>query len=244
VREGRRDPGARGYGWLATLGGAALLLLLGFGVGLLTGSLFEEPDLVARQLSGEAEEHPLPAPPPESGGEPAPSPPDGAVSADAGTAPTPAAAAPGEAPSDFDPGAEERSPPAASPGAAAPAATPHPEPAKPAGAPAVATAPPPAPATAPLAPARAPAPPPVSARGPGFAVQVGAFAERAAADQLVGSLRGDRFAAYLVEGKPGEGARFRVRVGPFASREEASGQASQLKERRRLPTWVIREGGP
>ena len=88
------------------------------------------------------------------------------------------------------------------------------------------------------------APPPVSARGPGFAVQVGAFAERAAADQLVGSLRGDRFAAYLVEGKPGEGARFRVRVGPFASREEASGQASKLKERRRLPTWVIREGGP
>jgi cell division septation protein DedD len=84
----------------------------------------------------------------------------------------------------------------------------------------------------------------VSARGPGFAVQVGAFSERSAADQLVGSLRGDRFPAYLVEGAPGEGARFRVRVGPYATREEASGQAGRLKERRRLPTWVIREGGP
>jgi cell division septation protein DedD len=244
VREGRRDPGGRGYGWLATLGGAALLLLLGFGVGLLTGSLFAEPDLVARQLSGEAEEHPLPAPPAESGVEPAPSPPGGAVSADAGSAPAPAAAAPGEAPSDFDAGAGEGAPPAASPGAAVSAGTRRPEPAKPAAAPAVAAAPAPAPAAASPVLPRAPAPPPVSARGPGFAVQVGAFGERAAAEQLVGSLRGDRFAAYLVEGKPGEGARFRVRVGPFASREEASGQASKLKERRRLPTWVIREGGP
>lgn len=241
MREGRRDPGARRYGWLATFGGAALLLVVGFGVGLLTGSIFEEPDLVARQLSGEAEEHPLPAPAVDAAVPVAPTagpagPPTGGAPADAGPAPTPAGAAPAEAPSDFDPGAEDA--------AAASASAPRAEPAKPAAAPALAAAPLPPPVpTAPASPHVA-APPPVAARGPGFAVQVGAFGERAAADQLVGSLRSDRFAAYLVEGAPGEGARFRVRVGPFATREEASGQASKLKARRQLPTWVIREGGP
>lgn len=255
MRELRNGYASRGYGWLATFGGALLLLAFGFGVGLLTGSLFEEPDLVARQLSGEARE--LPLPPPEPAAEAAP------AAAAPEPAPTPARvgeAAPGDSSdpeaAEFDGGQEE----AVAPRAPARAKT-APEPARPAPESTEVATPPSSErvAAAPSAPTVAPAreaerarpepareePPEVSSRGPGgFAVQVGAFSDRAAAQKLVGSLRGDRFAAYVVEGAPGEGARFRVRVGPFSTRDEASAQAGRLKERRKLPTWVIREGGP
>ena len=43
-------------GWLSTLGGAALLLLVGFGVGLLAGVAWEEPDLVMDHLAGRTTE--------------------------------------------------------------------------------------------------------------------------------------------------------------------------------------------
>jgi cell division septation protein DedD len=48
-----------GPGWLSTLGGAALLLLVGFGVGLLAGVAWEEPDLVMDHLAGRTTELPL-----------------------------------------------------------------------------------------------------------------------------------------------------------------------------------------
>jgi cell division septation protein DedD len=48
-----------GPGWLSTLGGAALLLAVGFGVGLLAGVAWEEPDLVMDHLAGRTTELPL-----------------------------------------------------------------------------------------------------------------------------------------------------------------------------------------
>jgi cell division septation protein DedD len=48
-----------GPGWLSTLGGAVLLLVLGFGVGLLAGAAWEEPDLVMNHLAGRTTELPL-----------------------------------------------------------------------------------------------------------------------------------------------------------------------------------------
>jgi DedD protein len=95
-------------------------------------------------------------------------------------------------------------------------------------------------------PLRAPAPPApaLAARPSGFAVQVGAFVERQAADELVASLRGDRLRAYVAQGGPGEVAPYRVRVGPYGTRAEANEEAARLKTRRRLPTWVIAEGSP
>jgi DedD protein len=48
-----------GPGWLSTLAGAALLLVLGFGVGLLAGAAWEEPDLVMDHLAGRTTELPL-----------------------------------------------------------------------------------------------------------------------------------------------------------------------------------------
>jgi len=253
VRERGRERAAGG--WLATVAGALLLVVVGFGVGLLAGSLFEEPELVAKQLAGEATEVPLP----EAGPAQAPAP----VPGNAPPEPAPGVAA-GEATKDFQAGDEaeagaaaeaERALEVGGPRAApAPEEVPHagarPERARPADAArapvgeAPSARPPAVSARPPAEPPRAPAPDPEPpAAREGFAVQVGAFGERAAADRLVASLRGDRFPAYVALGKPGEAARFRVRVGPFRTRDEASRHAGRLKERRKLPTWVIREGG-
>ena len=43
---------SEGVGWLATLAGAALLIVAGFGVGLVAGTVFEEPELVMEHLAG------------------------------------------------------------------------------------------------------------------------------------------------------------------------------------------------
>ena len=45
-----------GPGWLATLAGATILVVAGFGVGLVAGTAFEEPDLVMEHLSGNTTE--------------------------------------------------------------------------------------------------------------------------------------------------------------------------------------------
>jgi cell division septation protein DedD len=64
----RRQREEGGPGWLSTLGGAALLVVLGFGVGLVAGAAWEEPDLVMAHLAGRTTELPLvaenPADPP------------------------------------------------------------------------------------------------------------------------------------------------------------------------------------
>jgi len=50
-----------GPGWIATLAGALLLIVAGFGVGLVAGAAYEEPALVVDHLSGKTTELPLPA---------------------------------------------------------------------------------------------------------------------------------------------------------------------------------------
>lgn len=213
-RARREAPGA-GFGWLTTLGGAAILLAFGFGVGLVGGSAIDEPDLVAKHLAGEATELPLPQQVPAAA-------PAARSAAPAAPAQEPAAPA-GQAANDFDSGDGGEAPPPA------PEAV---EKAKPA------PSKPPAP-SAPRAPA-----PQVAARPSGFAIQVGAFSDRRAADELVASLRGERLRAYVVDGGGGQATPFRVRVGPYVTREQASDEAARLHARRRLPTWVIAEGGP
>jgi len=140
----------------------------------------------------------------------------------------------------------ERTPGTAAPARvadAAPVAEPlAPEPAEasePAPPPPVALAPPPAEA----APAPRPAERPVRL-APSFgrlAIQVGAFAESHAAEQLADRLRTKGYAVYLSPGAGETRARWRVRVGPFASREEADRSAARLKAEERLPTWVLDE---
>jgi DedD protein len=57
---GEREAKRVGPGWIATIAGAALLIVAGFGVGLLAGAAYEEPALVVEHLSGETTELPLP----------------------------------------------------------------------------------------------------------------------------------------------------------------------------------------
>jgi len=50
-----------GPGWLTTLFGGLVLVILGFGLGLVVGAAREEPELVLRHFSGESQEVPAPA---------------------------------------------------------------------------------------------------------------------------------------------------------------------------------------
>jgi DedD protein len=90
--------------------------------------------------------------------------------------------------------------------------------------------------------ARPPEPPPVAAAPPGrVAIQVGAFADNKAAEQLASSLRGRGYSAYVTPGARSAKSRWRVRVGPFADREAAEKMAAKLKLDEKLPTWVLNE---
>lgn len=210
----RRRSGRRGAGWVATLAGAALLLGAGFGVGLMAGTAFEEPDLVWEHLAGRTQEVPLAGA--EAAlpaiAEPAPEPP-----------PALAAPTPRERPlgASRAPGADPVSPPVAT----APPPTPPAAAARPVAAPAP-------------APPRAPAPASAAPAASGFAVQVGAFGERTGAERLVASLRTKGFPASVAR-ETGGAAPFKVRVGPVSSRPEAERLAGRLKREERLPTWVL-----
>ncbi|HSJ98351.1 MAG TPA: SPOR domain-containing protein, partial [Myxococcota bacterium] len=101
-------------------------------------------------------------------------------------------------------------------------------------------APDPAPGSAPPAGA---APPAVAAVVPagGFAVQVGAFADAAAAEQLARRLRAHGHRVYVAPSTGSDTARWRVRVGPLSSRSEAEGVAARLEREERVSTWVLAE---
>jgi DedD protein len=51
--ERNRPRSSRSNGWLATLAGAGLLVAVGFGVGLVAGTAYEEPELVAQHIAGQ-----------------------------------------------------------------------------------------------------------------------------------------------------------------------------------------------
>lgn len=112
--------------------------------------------------------------------------------------------------------------------------------------PPVAAPPPPAPPVAKAAKAKAkapaPKPAPVAATQGGFAVQVGAFGESAAAEKLVKRLQDRGYPAYVRASAAAGGSRWRVRVGPVAERSEAERLASKLEKGEKLPTWVLEEG--
>ena len=200
-----------GSGWLVTLLGGLLLVVLGFGLGLVVGAAREEPELVFRHLSGESKEVPAPAA--------SPTPPAGAA-----------------APSSEEPPASGGSPPAPSTGE--PNATP---PAGDTGRGSAGVRP------GELSrPAARSMPPPVSSAPPAagrrFSVQVGAFAESADAEKLADHLRREGRHVVVVPATGPRDSRWRVRVGPLESRDEANRVAEQLKTSDKLPTWVLAEG--
>jgi len=82
--------------------------------------------------------------------------------------------------------------------------------------------------------------PPVAQPTGRFAVQVGAFSEKRAAQALADSLRAHGYPVYLspTEGDP---PNWRVRVGPLPTRPEAEKAARKLETAEKLPTWVLGE---
>jgi rare lipoprotein A len=201
--EERRAPRSSNSGWLATAGGALLLIALGFGVGIVAGTAYQEPELVADHLAGRTTEVVLEE-------EALAETPDVAAAAPAAAraAPQPVAAL-GE-------GALEDAPEAE---LAAPAA---------ARAPAVSVSSPPR------------AAPAVAAVAGSFSIQVGAFSSEGAARQLAGELGKQGYRAYLID--EGDGARWKVRVGPLRSKGEAEAVSARLKSEQRLPTWIRADG--
>jgi DedD protein len=200
--EERRTPRSSNSGWLATAGGALLLIALGFGVGIVAGTAYQEPELVADHLAGRTTEVVLEE-------EPLPNTPDVAAAAPTAAGLERSAAALGE-------GALEEAPEAE---LAAPAA---------------------ARAAAVSLPSSARAAPAVAAAAGSFSIQVGAFSSEGAARQLAGELGKQGYRAYLID--EGDGARWKVRVGPLRSKGEAESVSARLKSEQRLPTWIRADG--
>jgi cell division protein FtsN len=98
--------------------------------------------------------------------------------------------------------------------------------------------PPPAPTAPPAQSKPAPAAS-APAAGPPWTIQVAAFKNRKQADDLRHQLAASGLEAYVanIAGPDGH-ARFRVRVGTFRSREEAAAAADRLRGSRSLSTFV------
>jgi len=123
--------------------------------------------------------------------------------------------------------------PAPPPRSAAPAAPSLPETAAPR---------PAQPVIAPAAPSE-PAPQVAAAPRTHFAVQVGAFAQSLEAEKLEAQLRRKGLPAYVQPTTGARDSRWRVRVGPLATRDEADRVATRLKTQEKLPVWVFEESG-
>lgn len=82
--------------------------------------------------------------------------------------------------------------------------------------------------------------PAVSAAPTGYAVQVGAFASSKAARAMKSKLASNGYESFVAAGAATRDHRWRVRVGPFSSRNEADRAAGQLGLREGLSTWVVR----
>ena len=97
-----------------------------------------------------------------------------------------------------------------------------------------------APAAAPAAPApvETSAPSPISAAHASWAVQLGSFASRANADNLLQQLKAQGLTVYLSSGGSGQGLRYRVRIGPLADRDTAERTAAKLKSLGHVSTIV------
>jgi cell division septation protein DedD len=189
-----------------------------------------------------------PAPPPPS--MPAPSASAaGAVAEAAGdTEPTPQGDE-AEDPVDPPPAAATPAPRPVEPPARAPAEvkpTPKPEPARAAAVPPPVAAPPAAPKPvvtpepAPPDTGRAAMATTAPATGGRIAVQVGAFKTRGEADALARRLSGRGYAVYVMNPTDDGKAVYRVRVGNYASADEAQRISAKLTQQEKLKPWVIR----
>jgi cell division protein FtsN len=90
------------------------------------------------------------------------------------------------------------------------------------------------PARATPAPPRAVTPPPAASGS--FAIQVGAFKDRAGADALAARLKGKGLPAQVLTA----GDLFNVRVGPYTSRPDAEQVQNRLRDQEALKPFIVR----
>jgi len=221
-RPSRRARRRGGPTLLSALFGAGLLVVLGFALGIVAGLMLEEPQLLLDYVTGKTRSVALvpPARVPDASAAPAPS--GHADASEAVPEPDVAARAPA-------PPAPETAP-ARDAAGGAPKLAPAPVPPMPAASPGAAE-----PVAAGEAPVAAPA-------GRGFSVQVGAFADSGPAAQLARKLEDKGLPVYVSPSAGADAKKWRVRVGPLATRDEADRIAARLEKQEKLPTWVMAEG--
>jgi cell division protein FtsN len=129
---------------------------------------------------------------------------------------------------------------AATPAAGPTATPPSVRPATPAPTPTPALPTPPPPSAASRASAAGPLPKALSSSSAGFAIQVGAFKDRASADGVVKSLKARGLPAYAVAPPARSGGFFSVRVGVYRDRADAEAVQGRLKTDRFDP-FIIKQ---
>jgi cell division protein FtsN len=92
----------------------------------------------------------------------------------------------------------------------------------------------------PPARAAAAAPPASVTSGDGFVVQVAALRDRSEADALVRRLAGKGYSAFVVNPVPGKPPVYKVQVGRFTDRGEATRISARLKSEEQFSPWVTR----
>ena len=165
---------------------------------------------------------------------PAATPRSGAAPVRSVVTPTPGVAKPTPTPAVVTP---TPTPAAAKPTPTPAAAKPTPTPAAAAPTPPLPTPPPPA-ATRPAAPSTGPLPRALASSAKGFAIQVGAFKDRASADSIVRGLKARGLPAYAMA--PTGGGLFTVRVGVYRDRADAEAVQERLRDDKFKP-YIIKQ---
>jgi DedD protein len=75
--------------------------------------------------------------------------------------------------------------------------------------------------------------------GGAFAIQVGAFKDRATADTVVARLKGKGFAAFVMPPDGSDGL-FLVRVGSFAARADAERTEAKLRDQEKFKPYIVK----
>ena len=64
-----------------------------------------------------------------------------------------------------------------------------------------------------------------------------------AARAMIEKLKKQGYKSYVAAGAAARDGRWRVRIGPYATREAADSKAALIKREQKLPTWVLSEEG-
>jgi DedD protein len=74
-----------------------------------------------------------------------------------------------------------------------------------------------------------------------FAIQVGAFKDRASADTIVNKLKGKGYAAYVIAPQGMGGGLFNVRVGSYGTREPAEKTSARLRDEEKFKPFIVKQ---